>query len=290
MRFARRLRARECAPAMAWEIWFTLAIVVTVLIMLATTPAPTEVVLLGAMIVLSIVGVISPSEALSGFSSPGVMTIAALYVVIAGLRETGAIAWFSQMVFGRPKSLLSAQAKLLGASGLLSTVINNTPVVAMFIPIAQEWSARFGLSISRLLLPMNNIVILAGLCTLIGTSTNLAVYGLLIQTKPDAHINLFDLAPIGIPLTIAGFIYALAFSRSLLPDRRGPMEQLENAREYAFEVRIRSGGPMVGKSIAEVGLRNLKSAYVLEIEREGRLMTSIGPDEVLRAGDRLTCV
>ena len=275
---------------MAWEIWFTLAIVVTVLVMLATTPAPTEVVLLGAMIVLSIVGVISPGEALSGFSSPGVMTVAALYVVVAGLRETGMIAWFSQLVFGRPKSLLSAQVKLLGASSLLSTVINNTPVVAMFIPIAQEWSARFGLSISRLLLPMNNVVILAGMCTLIGTSTNLAVYGLLIQTKPDASLGLFDLLPIGVPLTIAGFIYALAFSRPLLPDRQGPMEQLENAREYAFEVLIHSGGPMAGKTIAEVGLRNLKSAYVLEIERESRLITSVGPDEVLRAGDRLTCV
>lgn len=275
---------------MAWEIWFTLAIVVTVLVMLAMTPAPTEVVLLGAMIILSIVGVISPMQALSGFSSPGVMTIAALYVVIAGLRETGTIAWFSQLVFGRPKSLLSAQVKLLGASSLLSPFINNTPVVAMFIPIAQEWSARFGLSISRLLLPMNNVVILAGMCTLIGTSTNLAVYGLLIQTKPDVDLGLFDLAAVGVPLTIAGFIYALAFSRALLPDRKGPMEQLENAREYAFEVRIHSGGPLAGKTIAEVGLRNLKSAYVLEIERESRLLTSVGPEEVLRAGDRLTCV
>lgn len=275
---------------MAWEIWFTLAIVATVLVMLATTPAPTEVVLLGAMIVLSIVGVISPSQALSGFSSPGVMTIAALYVVVAGLRETGTIAWFSQLVFGRPKSLLSAQAKLMGAGSLLSTVINNTPVVAMFIPIAQEWSARYGFPISRLLLPMNNVVILAGLCTLIGTSTNLAVYGLLIQTRPEADLGLFDLVWVGVPLTLVGFAYALLFSRRLLPDRQGPMEQLENAREYAFEVRIRGGGPLVGKTIAEVGLRNLKSAYVLEIERDSRLLTSVGPDEVLRAEDRLTCV
>ena len=275
---------------MAWEIWFTLAIVVTVLVTLATTPAPTEVVLLAAMITLSIAGVITPSQSLSGFSSPGVMTVAALYVVVGGLRETGTIAWFSQLVFGRPRTLLSAQAKLFGASGLLSTVINNTPVVAMFIPIAQEWSARYGFSISRLLLPMNNVVILAGLCTLIGTSTNLAVYGLLIQTKPEAEIGLFDLVWIGVPLAIMGVIYSLALSRRLLPDRRGPVEQLENAREYAFEVRVHGGGPLVGKSIAEVGLRNLQSAYVLEIVRENRLMTSVGPDEVLRAEDQLTCV
>jgi di/tricarboxylate transporter len=275
---------------MSWEIWFTVAVVLTVLFLLATTPAPTEMVLLGAMVVLSASGIITAREALSGFSSTGVMTIAALYVVIAGLRETGAIAWFSHLVFGRPKSLLAAQAKLMTSGALLSTVINNTPVVAMFIPIAQEWSARFGFPISRLLLPMNNVVILAGLCTLIGTSTNLAVYGLLMQVRPDADLGLFDLVWIGVPLTVVGIVYGLVLSKYLLPDRQGPMEQLENAREYAFEVRIHSSGPMVGKTISEVGLRNLKSAYVLEIERLGRLITAVGPDHVLHADDRLTCV
>ena len=275
---------------MSWEVWFTVAVVLTVLFLLATTPAPTEMVLLGAMVVLSVSQIITPTEALSGFSSPGVMTIAALYVVIAGLRETGAIAWFSHLVFGRPKSLVAAQAKLMTSGALLSTVINNTPVVAMFIPIAQEWSARFGFPISRLLLPLNNVVILAGLCTLIGTSTNLAVYGLLMQVRPDAELGLFDLVWIGVPLTLVGMAYALLLSKHLLPDRQGPMEQLENAREYAFQVRVHSSGPMVGKTLSEVGLRNLKSAYVLEIERRGRLITAVGPDQVLEAEDRLTCV
>ena len=275
---------------MSWEVWFTVAVVLTVLFLLATTPAPTEMVLLGAMVVLSVSQIITPTQALSGFSSPGVMTIAALYVVIAGLRETGAIAWFSHLVFGRPKSLIAAQAKLMTSGALLSTVINNTPVVAMFIPIAQEWSARYGFPISRLLLPLNNVVILAGLCTLIGTSTNLAVYGLLMQIRPDAQLGLFDLVWIGVPLTLVGMAYALVFSKYLLPDRQGPMEQLENAREYAFQVRVHSNGPMVGKSLAEVGLRNLKSAYVLEIERRGRLITAVAPEQVLEADDRLTCV
>ena len=275
---------------MGWEVWVTLGIVAAVLVVLATTPAPTEMVLLGAMVVLSVIGIVTPGQALSGFSSPGVMTIAALYVVVAGLRETGAIAWFSQRVFGRPRSLLSAQAKLMGAGGLLSTVINNTPVVAMFIPIAQDWAARYGLPISRLLLPMNNVVILAGLCTLIGTSTNLAVYGLLLQVHPETDLGLFDLIWIGLPLTVVGFVYAIAFSRWLLPDRQAPMQQLENAREYSFEALIHPNGPLVGKSIAEVGLRNLRSAYVLEIERRGQLMTAIGPEHVLEANDRLTCV
>ena len=275
---------------MGWEVWFTVAVVLTVLFLLATTPAPTEMVLLGAMVVLSASGVLTPREALSGFSSTGVMTIAALYVVIAGLRETGAVAWFSHAVFGRPRGLLDAQVKMLSIGAALSSVINNTPVVAMFIPIVQEWSARFGLPVSRLLLPLNHVAILAGLCTLIGTSTNLAVYGLLMQVRPDAHLGIFDLIWIGGPLTLVGIVYALVFSRRLLPERQGPKEQLENAREYAVEVRIHPGGPLVGKTIAEVGLRNLKSAYVLEIERRGRLLTAVGPGQILEAEDRLTCV
>ena len=275
---------------MAWEIWFTLGVVALVLFLLSSTPAPTEVVLLGAMIVLSITGVLSPTEALSGFSNPGVMTIAALYVVVGGLKETGAIGWFSQRFLGQPKRLLSAQLRLMGAGGALSAVINNTPVVAMFIPIAQEWSKRYGISISRLLLPFNNVVILAGLCTLIGTSTNLAVYGLLKQMRPDADIGLFDLLWIGLPLTLAGVAYSVAFSNRLLPDSRGPVEQLEQAREYSFEVRILPGGPLVGRSIAEVGLGDIKSAYVIEIARRGEIIAAVGPDEVLQGDDRLTCV
>ncbi len=275
---------------MAWEIWFTLSVVALVLFLLSSTPAPTEVVLLGAMVVLSITGVLSPSEALSGFSNPGVMTIAALYVVVGGLKETGAIGWFSQRFLGRPKSLISAQLRLMGAGGALSAVINNTPVVAMFIPIAQEWSKRYGISISRLLLPFNNVVILAGLCTLIGTSTNLAVYGLLKQMRPEADIGLFDLLWIGLPLTLAGVIYSVAFAKRLLPDSQSPVEQLEQAREYSFEVRVLPGGPLVGRSIVEVGLRNLKSAYVIEIERRGRIIAAVGPEEVLEGDDRLTCV
>ena len=95
-----------------------------------------------------------------------------------------------------------------------------------------------------------------------------------MQVKPDAGPWLFDLIWIGAPLTVVGIVYALVFSKHLLPDRQGPMEQLENAREYAFEVRVHSSGPMVGKSISEVGLRKPKSAYVLEIERHGRLITA----------------
>ena len=173
---------------------------------------------------------------------------------------------------------------------MLSAVINNTPVVALFIPVAQEWAARFGYSISKLLLPMNHIVILAGMCTLIGTSTNLIVNSMLVKTVPDSGLSLFSLVWIGLPLTAIGFVYMLVAPRWLLPDRQGPVEQLENAREYSVEARVPPNGPLVGRSIAEVGLRSMKYAFVLEIARGERLLTAVRPDEVLLANDRVTFV
>jgi di/tricarboxylate transporter len=272
------------------EIAITLAVVAGVLLLLTTSRLDTDVVLVGAMITLTLVGILKPDEALQGFASNGVMTIAALYIVVAGLRETGAMAWISRWVLGRPRSLPVAQGKLMLVTGALSSVINNTPVVALFIPVAQEWASRYGYSISKLLLPMNHMVILAGLCTLIGTSTNLIVNSMLVKAVPDAGLSLFSLVWIGLPLTIIGFVYILVASRWLLPDRQSPVEQLENAREYSVEARVTPNGPLVGRSIAEVGLRSMRFAYVLEISRGQRLLTAVGPDEVLQANDRVTFV
>ena len=275
---------------MTLEILLTLAVVASVLLLLTTTRLDTDVVLVGAMITLTLLGILKPDQALQGFASNGVMTIAALYIVVAGLRETGAMAWISRWVLGRPRSLVVAQSKLMFVTSALSAVINNTPVVALFIPVAQEWASRFGYSISKLLLPMNHIVIIAGMCTLIGTSTNLIVNSMLIKAVPDAGLSLFSLAWIGLPLTVIGFIYILLAAPWLLPDRQSPVEQLQNAREYSVEARVTPGGPLVGRSIAEVGLRSMKFAFVLEISRGQRLLTAVGPDEVLEANDRVTFV
>ena len=275
---------------MTIEILITLAVVAGVLALLTTSRFDTDVVLVGAMITLTLTGILKPDQALQGFASNGVMTIAALYIVVAGLRETGAMAWISRWVLGKPRSLTVAQAKLLAVTGSLSAVINNTPVVALFIPVAQEWASRFGYSISKLLLPMNHMVILAGMCTLIGTSTNLIVNSLLVKTVPDSGLGLFDLMWIGLPLSAIGLVYMLVATRWLLPDRQSPVEQLENAREYSVEARVAPNGPLVGRSIAEVGLRSMKYAFVLEISRGERLLTAVGPDEVLQGNDRVTFV
>lgn len=276
---------------MSVEVFATLACVLAVVSILATNRVPADLVLVGGMVALQLAGVLSIEQALVGFSNTNVLVIALLYVVVAGLRETGAISWISLRVFGHPRSVLSAQMRLALAPSLVSPFMNNTPLVALLIPVAQEWSRRLGIAASKLLMPMNNQTVLAGLCSLIGTSTNLVVDGLLQESSAGAsRLGLFEIAWVGVPLTLIGLLYILFVGRRLLPDRQGAIEQLENAREYSFEIHVQASGPIVGRTIAEVGLRSMRNAYLLEIERDGRLHTAVGPGEVLRANDRLICV
>ncbi|WP_280571302.1 SLC13 family permease, partial [Chromohalobacter sp. 296-RDG] len=166
---------------------------------------------MGALAFLVISGILTPGEALAGFANPGVMTIATLYVVAAGLKETGAIQWIAHRLLGQPKRLRQAQLRVLLPASGLSAFMNNTTVVAMFIPAIQEWAARLRLPTSKLLLPLSYASILGGTCTLIGTSTNLVVDGLL-QSERGISLHMFELAKVGVPLVLiaGGFLYLMA--------------------------------------------------------------------------------
>lgn len=267
----------------------TLATIAVVLATLALTRIAADVILMAALAFLVISGILTPSEALVGFSNPGVMTIATLYVVAAGLKETGAIQWIAHRLLGQPQHIRQAQLRVLLPVSGLSAFMNNTTVVAMFIPAIQEWAGRLKLPPSKLLLPLSYAAILGGTCTLIGTSTNLVVDGLL-QTEKDVSLGMFELAWVGIPMLFVGGTFLYLFADRLLPNRQGLLEQLEQAREYSVEVSIEPNGPLPGKTISEAGLRSLAHGYLAEIQRDGHLMTAVPPDTQLQAGDNLVFV
>lgn len=271
---------------MTLEIFLTLAAVASVLLTLASTRIAPDVILMAALAFLIIAGILSPQDALQGFSNTGVMTVAVLYVVAAGLKETGAIQFIAHKLLGQPQTTRQAQARLLLPASLLSAFMNNTAVVAMLIPAVQDWSKRIGISSSKLLIPLSYAAIMGGTLTLIGTSTNLVVDGLLRQ-QLGIHLGMFEIAWVGIPVILVGSIYLLIFSGRILPDRDGAVEQLGAAREYAVEVEIAVDSHLAGKTIAEAGLRSLNSTYLAEIERKGKLLTSVGPDFPLLEGDLL---
>ncbi|WP_417566198.1 SLC13 family permease [Marinobacter sp.] len=271
---------------MEWQGIVTLITLFAVLSSLALTRVSADLVLMAALAFLLISGILGPAEALAGFGNPGVITIATLYVVAAGLKETGAVQWIARRLLGHPKTEKGAQLRMIVPTGMLSAFMNNTAVVAMFIPAIQDWAQRLGVPASKLLLPLSYAAILGGTCTLIGTSTNLVVDGLL-QSTLGVNLGLFELAWVGVPLLLVGGTFLVLFASRILPDRGGVTEELDLVRQYGVEVEVIAPGPLVGKTIAEAGLRALNYGYLTEIDRGGRLITAVEPDRTLQAGDRL---
>ena len=275
---------------MAWEAWLTISVVIGVLGVLSVTRLAPDMVFLGGLTVLVVGGVLTPADAFAGLGNQGLITVAVLYVVVTGLEETGGIHWIVHRVLGRPRSLPRAQLRLMSPVAFLSAFLNNTPVVAMLIPAVTEWSRKLGLPASRLLIPLSYAAILGGTCTLIGTSTNLVVNGLLLDRSPADGLSMFELAWVGLPVAVTGLGFILLTSRWLLPDRRSAISQLGDPREYSVEMLVDPRGPLVGRTIEEGGLRHLSGMFLAEIDRDGDVLPAVSPQERLRAGDRLVFV
>lgn len=274
---------------MGIDAYITFAVILAVLAALAWGRIPADVILMGAVLILLLTRVLEPAEALVGFANPGVITVAVLYIVAAGLKETGAVQWLAHLMLGKPTTQRGAYARLTFPVGALSAFLNNTTVVAMMLPAVQEWSARLRIPVSKMLIPLSYMAILGGTATLIGTSTNLVVDGLL-QSERDVSLGMFDLAAVGVPLTIAGALFLVFFADKLLPTRRGALEQLQAARQYAVEFVVTRDSPVRHKSIAAAGLRSLNHCYLAEIQRGSQLLAGVGPETVLHSGDRLTFI
>ncbi len=271
---------------MSADIVITLVVTLGTLLALASNRVPAEVAMLAALTCLLLSGVISSSQALAGFSNAGLMTVAVLYVVAAALRDTGAIYWIANRLLGRPKTELASQWRMILPTSLLSAFLNNTTVVAMMLPAVQEWARKLKISPSRLLLPLSYAAILGGTCTLIGTSTNLVVHGMMQQHGYE-NLRIFDLAWVGIPLLIGGAVFLAFFSRHLLPEREGITEQVEHAREYYVEMLIPTGSPLHQKTIEQAGLRSLSHGFLTDVQRGDKLYSAVSPDMQLHSGDLL---
>ena len=272
---------------MSWQGWYTLGVVVLCFALLARNRAPPDITLLGGLTLLLVSGVLTPAQALAGFANEGMVTVGVLYVVVSGIRETGGIAWIVQRVLGQPRSTRHAQLRLMLPSAGFSAFLNNTPVVAMFIPAVSDWARRYRLPVSALMIPLSYAAIVGGLCTLIGTSTNLVVNGLLVAETDLGGLGMFDIARVGVPVLAVTLVYVVAASRWLLPERQPVISQFRDTREYTVQMRVDAHGPLVGQSITRAGLRHLPGLYLIEIERQGRVIPAVSPDETLQGDDRL---
>lgn len=274
---------------LGWEAWVTVGVIAMIFAILSTTDVATDVVLTGGITVLMVTGVLTPKEGLSGLSNEGIVTIAVLYVVVAGLEATGGNTIITERFLSRPRSVTGALAKMMFPVTFVSAFMNNTPVVAMFLPAVNDWAKQHRISVSKLMIPLSYAAVLSGTVTMIGTATNLLVNGMLISATGKS-MHLFELTWIGLPITIAGVLFVVASNRWLLPDRRPAREQFGDPREYMVEMLVEPQGPLIGKSIEDAGLRQLPNAFLAEIERDGEIMPAVAPQERLRSNDRLVFV
>lgn len=276
---------------MPWEAWTTVAVLLLVFGLLAFTRIAPDLIFIGAVTLLIAFGILTPAEALSGVANPGVITIGVLYVVAAGLQETGVMASLASRLLGRPKTVLSAQTRMMLPVLGMSALVNNTPIVAMWLPVLDDWAKKHRISASKLMLPLSYAAILGGACTLIGTSTNLVVSGLLLEQAHIAQpLHLFEIAKVGLPCAIVGVVYVLLTSRLLLPDRKPVAGDVEDPKEYTIEMLVEPGSPLVGQTIEQAGLRQLRAMYLMEINRADEVLAAVGPQTRLQENDRLVFV
>jgi len=276
---------------MDWQGWFTIGLTVAVLLTLISFPrVSSDLVLMAALLVLSITGILTPEEALAGFSNSGLITVAAMFIVAAGIRSAGGVDLVVEGALGRPSGHRRALLRLTLPVVSLSGFLNNTPVVATMIPAVSQWARRIRLPSSALMIPLSYASILGGTLTMIGTSTNLVVNGQYQALTGKAGFELFAITPLGLIVAAAGVVFLLLLGPVLLPVRRSPEETFADTRSFTFEVAVARDGPLVGKTIQQAGLRHLQRIYLAEIEREGSIITAVAPEEVLRGGDRLVFV
>jgi len=273
---------------MTFESWYTLILLILMSIALIKEWLETEIAIFGTLLLLLIANIISVEEAFIGFSNPGVLTIGLLFVVAGAIYNTGFLQRLNRIIFGeKDTSLTRKLPRILFPISAISAFMNNTPVVALMIPAVRAWAEKYHHAASKLLIPVSFAAILGGMCTLIGTSTNLIVHGLMIDFGADG-LTMFEISKVGIPVALVGLLFLITVGPHLLPDRKEPLVELgEKTREFVIELKVTEAYQNIGKTIEEAGLRHLKGLFLFQIERQGRIIAPAPPNERIQLGDRL---
>jgi di/tricarboxylate transporter len=280
---------------MTINAYITIAILALTFGLLIKTKLPPAAVFLGALVLTMTFRLAPLDQTLDGFSNSGMLTVGALFMVAAGMYSTGAITMITEKLIGRPKTLLGAQLKILPSVSIGSAFLNNTPLVAMMIPVIRDLAKSCRLAATRLYIPLSYASILGGTCTLIGTSTNLVISGMVIDSMAEAgpstpymrEIGMFDLAWIGVPATLIGLGFIMLFSKWLLPGSVDVDDMAEARRRYGAEFTIPPKSPLVGKTLKELGFTNPVGFQLLSVQRSDGSQPENKPNLRLKIGDVL---
>jgi di/tricarboxylate transporter len=261
---------------MSLDAWLTIGILSVTFVALVATRLPPATVFLGALTLSVTFGLAPLDRSLAGFSNSGVLTIAALFMVAAGMYSTGAISLLSEKLIGRPKTMLGAQLKILPPTAIGSAFLNNTPLVGMMIPVIRDLCRSTGLSKAKLYIPLSFTSILGGMCTLIGTATNLIIAGLVLDAINNGaggnaglqEITMFDPSMVAVPAMVLGLILVMITSRWFLSDAGDGKANVVSMRRYGSEFTIPSGSTLAGQTLAAAGFSDPVGFELLELNRK----------------------
>ena len=270
---------------MTLEIALVLGIALTAIVLFATEKLRIDAVALLVLCSLAVLGLVSPNEALGGFSNQATITVAAMFILAAGLQNSGALSGIGRLL-GQAKSPLFFLLILFGILAVVAPFVNNTAVVAVFMPIVMAATASIGMSASKALIPLSYVSQMAGVCTLIGTSTNLLVNAM-ARDLGHPGFSMFEFTPLGVICFIVGCFYLLTAGRWLLPETRAT-ELVENYElgKYITELRVMPESSLIGASVDEAKLGGEYGVYVLELIRGEEKVWS-PRSQVLEEGDIL---
>jgi di/tricarboxylate transporter len=272
-------------------VWMISIILLVTIYLLVTEKISVDLTAIGIMVVLVLTGILTPKESVMGLAHPAVITVGAMFVISKGMMRTGAVEFISRQVIRFSKgNLYVALALILITVAIASAFINNTPVVILFIPIVMTMCCEFGLSPSQFLIPISYASILAGTCTLIGTSTNIIVSDL-SATSGYGALGMFELSLLGVPIAIIGILFLLIASPKLMPSLGNPTCQLQGTdhRRYLAELKIPRGSKLIGRDPLKAFYANYPNLDILELIRYSHIYHP-ARDEVEIAADDLILV
>jgi len=273
---------------MTTQGFLVLAIIVIMIAALVKEVMRPGLILFSALIILMIFGTINADEVLAGFSNKGMITIAILFVVSEGIKQSGALNKLAITFLPKRRGNIRLLFfRLMFPISFMSAFLNNTPIVIIFAPIVKKWAEDLNLSAQKFLIPLSYATILGGVCTLIGTSTNLVVHGLMLDNGFHGF-SMFELGMVGIPLSFAGYIYMSYIGVHLLPGEKNFIRKpLSDQKDYYYELIVPAESTMVGQVLKNGRTKDLKGFDFIEIERAGVKFKGKTPGLTIEANDHL---
>lgn len=266
--------------------WITIITVVAMFAVLLFTKTPAEMAFLGAIAILFVTGTLSEKETCSGFSNSSVVVIGALFIIVGGLVHTGVLQWITKHLLGTPGSYHKAIVRLMLPVAILSSFLNNTTVVALFVNVVKMWGKKMHINPSKLLIPLSYASGMGGLCTLIGTPPNMIISGMYAE-QTGVQMNILTPLIPGLFCLCVGILTMILLSR-LLPDRKSAEESFESTGDYTVELLVPTECELVGKTVHEAQLDEVKGGNLIEIVRfDHEIITPVEKDEFIFGGDRL---